>query len=90
MCDRTNFLSPRYQILMKDGGERKTKRNHLTQQKSGKQYLNNVIDTGKIEMRKNQRNCRNNEANKNYKKKLFFHFKKAFCKKNTKTMQYQK
>ncbi len=36
------------------GGGYQTSRNHLTQPKHGKQFLNNVTDTGKIEMQKNK------------------------------------
>jgi hypothetical protein len=39
---------------MRDGGDYQTSRNHLTQPKPGKQFLNNVTDTGKIEMQKNK------------------------------------
>lgn len=53
MYGKTNFSNPSYQILARGGGERKTNKNHLTQQKSCKQHLNNVTDMEKIEMQKN-------------------------------------
>jgi len=34
------------------GGDYKTSRNHLTQPKPGKQFLNNVINIGRKEMKK--------------------------------------
>jgi len=55
MCNGTNFLSRHYQILIGDGGDYKTSRNHLTQPKPGKQFLNNVINIGRIEMKKTKR-----------------------------------
>ncbi|MBC8553637.1 MAG: hypothetical protein H8D23_28815 [Candidatus Brocadiales bacterium] len=50
MCDRTNFLSDHYPILMGHSGDYKPSINHLTQPKPGKKFLNNVIDMKKIEM----------------------------------------
>ena len=76
MCGRTNFLSCHYQILMRDGGDYQTSRNHLTQPKHGKQFLNNVTDTGKIEMQKNKGIV---EIMKqvHITKKIIFYFKKV-------------
>ena len=75
MCGRINSLSGHYQILMRDGGDYQTSRNHLTQPKHGKQFLNNVADIGKIEMQKNKGIVEIMKPVK-IKKKLFFYLKK--------------
>jgi hypothetical protein len=61
---------------MRDGGDYQTRRNHLTQPKPGKQFLNNVTDTGKIEMQKNKGIV---EIMKqvHITKKIIFYFKKV-------------
>ena len=73
------LLSCHYQILMGDGGDYKTSRNYLTQPKPGKQFLNNVINTGRIEMKKTKRIVEIMKRVYITKKNDFFILKKSFC-----------